>query len=162
MDKRSSRIIKSASAFLAVLIIVVAILLINQKRRVDEHHKAVLKETINYNEEYDERLMDFFSLVEEKFKAREADVAKRENDYARYTSEEYGASHISMWDISALEGGQYPEFFGYPIVYSDYQYKTPMELREYLATILESGNDLNHIYINIDPFILEQNYNTAT
>ncbi|GEM_PF-1727899 len=162
MDKRSSRIIKSASAFLAVLIIVVVILLINQKRRVDEHHKAVLKETINYNEEYDKRLMDFFLLAEDEFKAREADVAKRENDYIRYTSEEYGASHISMWDISALNGGLYPEFFGYPIVYSDYQYKTPMELREYLATILESGNDLNHIYINIDPFILEQNYNTAT
>ena len=80
MDKSSSRIIKSASAFLAVLIIVVAIVLINQKLRADERHEAALKETINYNEAYDARLQKLSSFADEKFALRCLDVEKREAD----------------------------------------------------------------------------------
>ncbi len=161
MDKSSSRIIKSASAFLAVLIIVVAIVLINQKLRADERHEAALKETINYNEAYDARLQKFSSFADEKFALRCMDVEKREADYARCVSERYGSVHVSMWNIDALDENTYPNLFGYSIIYPQYEYKTPMELREYLGYITDSGNELSHVYINIDPYILENNYKEA-
>lgn len=161
MDKSSSRIIKSASAFLAVLIIVVAIVLINQKLRADERHEAALKETINYNEAYDARLQKFSSFADEKFALRCMDVEKREADYTRCVAEQYGAAHISMWNIDALDESTYPSLFGQSMIYTKYEYKTPMELREYLGYIVESGNELNHVYINIDPYILENNYKEA-
>lgn len=157
----SSRIIKSASALLAVVIIVVAILLYNQKRKIEEHKEAVLKETILFNEAYLERCSDFLAYADTCFKAKEAEIDKRENDYTRYMTDSYGAAHISMWNIDALQESSYPEFFGYPIIYADYNYKTPSELKAYLETIVESGNNLQHIYINIDPYQLELNYNEA-
>ena len=162
MDKNSARIIKSASAFLAVLIIVVAIVLINQKRKVDERREAALRETINCNEAYDERLHDFVTYADGKFAARCLEVEKRENDYNACLMGSYGAAHISMWNIDALNGGEYPTFFGYPIVYAQYLYKTPMELKDYLSNIVQSDNTINHVYVNIDPYILSQNYTEAT
>lgn len=163
MEKsKSSGIIKSASAILAVVIIVVVILLINQRRRIEEHHRAVLKETIEFNTAYDERLDSFVKYADVKFAEKSADIALRSLDYDRYEIEEYGAVHISMWDIDALDKNTYANFFGYPMIYADYRYKTPMELKEYLTTVLESQNIISHFYINIDPFILEQNYIEAT
>lgn len=161
MDKSSSRIIKSASAFLAVLIIVVAIVLINQKLQADERHEATLKETINYNEAYDERLQRFSSYVDEQFALRCMEVEKRDSDYAKCVDEQYEVAHISMWNIDALDENTYPSLFGYSIIYPHYEFKTPMELREYLDRIVSSKSDLNHVYINIDPYILENNYKDA-
>lgn len=161
MDKSSSRIIKSASAFLAVLIIVVAIVLINQKLQTDERREAVLKETINYNEAYDERLQRFSSYVDEQFALRCMEVEKRDSDYAKCVDEQYEVAHISMWNIDALDESTYPSLFGYSIIYPHYEFKTPMELREYLDRIVSSKSDLNHVYINIDPYILENNYKDA-
>ena len=122
MDKSSSRIIKSASAFLAVLIIVVAIVLINQKLKTDERREAALKETINYNEAYDERLQRFSSYVDEQFALRCMEVEKRDSDYAKCVDEQYEVAHISMWNIDALDEGTYPSLFGYSIIYPHYEF----------------------------------------
>lgn len=159
---KSSGIIKSASALLAVIIIVVVILLINQKRRIDELHEAALKETIDYNKAYDERLENFYKYADVRYAEKFEDIAKRTHDFERCGAEEYRAVHISMWNIDALDWNTYSQFFGYPIVYADYMYKTPMELKNYLTSALESENKIDHFYINIDPYILEQNYLVAT
>ena len=162
MEKsKSSGIIKSASALLAVIIIVVVILLINQRRRIEEHHRAVLKETIDYNAAYDERLDRFIRYADVKYREKSADIAKRSSDYDKCSIEEYGAVHLSMWNIDALDGDTYSTFFGYPMLYADYQYKTPMELRDYISTVLDSEIRIEHFYINIDPYILEKNYYEA-
>ncbi len=159
---KSSGIIKSASALLAVVIIVVVIVLINQRRRIEEHHREVLKETIEYNFAYEKRLRNFSEYADIKYAEKAADIEKRTQDFDRYSAGEYGAVHISMWNIDSLDPDIYSTFFGYPMVYADYLYKTPMELKEYLTTVLESQNTINHFYINIDPYLLEQNYLEAT
>ncbi|MCR5723140.1 MAG: SGNH/GDSL hydrolase family protein [Lachnospiraceae bacterium] len=162
MEKsKSSGIIVSASAILAVILIVVSILLINQKRKLDEHREAVLKETINYNEAYETRLDSFYKFADKKLAEREKIIAVREADYDRYSFETYGMAHLSMWDISGLSTNQYEEFFGKNIQYAEYMYTTPMELKDYLKCIFSSENGIGHLYINIDPYILEKNYYDA-
>lgn len=162
MEKsKSSGIIVSASAILAVILIVVSILLINQKRKLDEHREAVLKETINYNEAYETRLDSFYKFADKKLVEREKIIAVRDADYDRYYLESYGMAHLSMWDISGLSADQYEEFFGRNIEYADYMYTTPMELKDYLTNIFSSENSIGHLYINIDPYLLEKNYYDA-
>ncbi|MBO4679434.1 MAG: hypothetical protein J5626_07170, partial [Lachnospiraceae bacterium] len=159
---RSSRIIKSGSALLAVVIIVVVILLINQKRRIDEHHEAVLKESIDINAAYDTRIDGFFKYADVKARERGKVLEARRSDLERYSAEEYGMAHLSMWDVSGLSSDKYTELFGIRAQYADYLYENPLELKEYLSTILDSGNSIVHLYINIDPYILEKNYYDAT
>ncbi len=155
MEKsKSSGIIVSASALLAVILIVVSILLINQKRKLDEHREAVLKETINYNEAYETRLDSFYKFADKKLAEREKTVAVREADFDRYFFDSYGMAHLSMWDIGGLSANQYAEFFGKNIKYANYMYTTPMELKDYLTNIFSSDNSIGHLYINIYPYLL--------
>ena len=159
--KKSSGLLVSATALLAVILIVVSILLINQKRKLDEHREAVLKETINYNEAYETRLDSFYKFADKKLAERKQIVAVREADYDCYLTKSYGMVHLSMWDISGLSANQYEEFFGKNIQYANYMYTTPMELKDYLTSIFSSENSIGHLYINIDPYLLEKNYYDA-
>lgn len=125
-------------------------------RHVTEREQ--LGQRIRTEKDLCEKNRDFLNFVKEATKERERQVALRDNDLARLITEEYSAVQLSMWDDSMLSGEWYTYYFGLPIVYADYDFSTPSELCEYIRAAGDSENNIQVIYICIDPYKLKQNY----
>lgn len=76
----------------------------------------------------------------------------RKAELERIASESYDSVFLSMFPIENYEAADFTHYRAITPYMSSYCIQDAGELKEFLDTVLTSGNEVSHIYVGVDPY----------